>query len=1537
MRTVFAFIAALLISSAVYAQCIVSFPYSENFNGAGWVIPPNTTQTGSLASCWTRNPTTNGFVWVPGPSATINAFTGPVSDFSGNGKFVYTETVSFTNPPNAANILSPQIDLSTAVAPELSFYYYMYGAQIGALSIQVNNGSSNWTTLSTVSGQQQTTNTGSWIKVTQSLAAYAGDTIRLRFVGTKANFSNQSRIAIDQISVQEAPTCAPVTNVYLTNTTASTTQIGWFAGSTSSTSWEIEYGPFGFSQGNGTIITTSNNPETITGLAGSTTYAFYVREVCSPTDKSPWEGPHYTTTSCSSPLSIPYTETFEHPGWINWINNLNPGSLAPCWIPAPTSGFGYQWLVNPNNFNAAIASGPNGDHTTGNGKYVAAQVWTGSALTSVLRSPQIDLSTGTNPQLSFWYHMYGSGIDKLDVEIKPAVGGSWTNLTTITGQQQTLATAPWQQASVSLAAYGNQTVFIRFVAKRLNTTNNAAEIAIDDLSIVSGSGCPQPSGLVVNNITTGSAEVAFTPVGTTGQYEINFGLTGYNINTQGTSVLVSGSPQTITALIQNSTYDVYVRKLCSNDTSIWVGPVTFTTPCIYFAPYTENFDDSDWTTGSQTFPQTIGTIDDCWDRTTNTTYFWMAGPKQFPSFSTGPQNDHTTGSGKFMFANTTTYGGTSPLTADFTTPLINLAPLDTPELSFWYHMFGAQIGSLIVQVNNGSSWVTIKTITGQQQTGKTSAWLEEIINLQAYANDTIRLRFRATKNINTFNTEVAIDDIDIHEIPACPKPDDLLATNPTFNAINLSWVTGGASNWILKYGAPGFTPTTANYAAVNSNPFTLSGLSQNTDYEIWIRDSCGTGSVSDWYGPVFFRTACSPISAPYLENFDGSSFATWSFTDQDGTIDPCFVRSDTNEYYWVVGPGQFTSFQTGPSADHTTGSGKYFYTRTNVFVNGGVNTILQTPWIDLSTLSAPELRFWYHMYGINIDKLQVRVRRFDGTQQVVKTLTGQQQFSSAAAWQEEIVQLANFIDDTVRIIFTGFTTGSGIRAEIAIDDISLNNPQNCAAPTNVALGAITNNSIQVTWNSSSSAAGSIIEYGPAGFSLGAGTIVSNVTSPHTLNGLTQNTAYDVYVRDSCTWGNLSTRVGPVTDTTLQCVAVTAAFTTSATGLAVAFNATTSGGNPDTYSWDFGDGTNGTGVNASHTYATGGAYNVLLIVSNSCGNIDSLTQTIVVCEPLVPAFTFVKTALTVNFDATTTTGTGVQYSWLYGDGNSGSGQTSTHTYSNDGVYTVSLIVSDTCGAVDTLNLSVSACDSLNPQIAFTQNGLVVDFTVSGASSAVNYNWNFGDGNTGTGATPTHTYGVTGTYNVSVVVTNVCGEQATANILVTLCNVPKASWTYSIISSNSSGMKVQFDGTSSIGASSFIWDFGDGNTNNTTAIPVHTYVPAGLFWVVKLTVANDCGDEDFFQSSLAAMGIDDFERVGMTTLPNPADEALILLVPSILEVKKIEIYDSSGKAIGVESEITGTSITIPTRVLSSGGYILKVYTNAGMATYKILVQH
>jgi PKD repeat protein len=127
----------------------------------------------------------------------------------------------------------------------------------------------------------------------------------------------------------------------------------------------------------------------------------------------------------------------------------------------------------------------------------------------------------------------------------------------------------------------------------------------------------------------------------------------------------------------------------------------------------------------------------------------------------------------------------------------------------------------------------------------------------------------------------------------------------------------------------------------------------------------------------------------------------------------------------------------------------------------------------------------------------------------------------------------------------------------------------------------------------------------------------------------------------------------------------------------------------------------------------------------------------------------------------------------------------------------------------------------------------DGTVAG------YAWNFGDGQTGTGATPSHTYGAGGTYQVRLTVTDNLGATAVVTNAVTVTapnGTPVADMAVSC-----TGFACSYDGSGSSDAdgtiSSWAWDFGDGQTG-TGKTTTHTYAAAGNY-VVKLVVTDDKG--------------------------------------------------------------------------------------------------
>jgi len=146
---------------------------------------------------------------------------------------------------------------------------------------------------------------------------------------------------------------------------------------------------------------------------------------------------------------------------------------------------------------------------------------------------------------------------------------------------------------------------------------------------------------------------------------------------------------------------------------------------------------------------------------------------------------------------------------------------------------------------------------------------------------------------------------------------------------------------------------------------------------------------------------------------------------------------------------------------------------------------------------------------------------------------------------------------------------------------------------------------------------------------------------------------------------------------------------------VTFTASTAGGtSPYTVTWDFGDGSSGTGASVAHAFTSAGAFAVSESVTDSASPSQSATSTNTVIvlatqPPLSTGFTFLPSSPVAGspstFTALTSGGTApYTYSWDFGDGVTGTGSSISHYYSSIGSYTVGLQVSDSKG----LTVSVS---------------------------------------------------------------------------------------------------------------------------------------------------------------------------------------------------------------------------------------------------------
>lgn len=390
-----------------------------------------------------------------------------------------------------------------------------------------------------------------------------------------------------------------------------------------------------------------------------------------------------------------------------------------------------------------------------------------------------------------------------------------------------------------------------------------------------------------------------------------------------------------------------------------------------------------------------------------------------------------------------------------------------------------------------------------------------------------------------------------------------------------------------------------------------------------------------------------------------------------------------------------------------------------------------------------------------------------------------------------------------------------------------------------SLGGCINNSFTFTDNSNvSGVANYMYDFGDATISL-----LQNSTHTYTAAG-----TYKVilYVTNANGCKDSTSRI--ITVTTKP----TASFSLS--GLVPCTNNNTitlvnSSTNATSYVWNFGDGNGSTLINPTKTYATSGTYKITLFATNSNGCVDSTSQTITLTNKPSAAFTVSSTSqcLTSNsfVFASVSTGNISSYFWNFGDGTNSSASNPTKIYNAQGVYNVTLTVTNANGCTDVATQVVNVTGK--PIISYTVNnasqciiGNVFTFTNTSPNQiGITYYWNFGDGILSSLNTISKVYTSTGTFSVSLTAVNVngCVDSLLRTVNVLAKPAPSFNVSSSVQCVNNSFV---FTNTTTNTATNYIWKFGDGNTSTATS-PTYSYTVGGTY-VVTLIASNAGGCVD-----------------------------------------------------------------------------------------------
>ena len=325
-----------------------------------------------------------------------------------------------------------------------------------------------------------------------------------------------------------------------------------------------------------------------------------------------------------------------------------------------------------------------------------------------------------------------------------------------------------------------------------------------------------------------------------------------------------------------------------------------------------------------------------------------------------------------------------------------------------------------------------------------------------------------------------------------------------------------------------------------------------------------------------------------------------------------------------------------------------------------------------------------------------------------------------------------------------------------------------------------------------------------------------------------------------------------------------------------------------YSWDFGDGSTSNAPNPPpHFYGASGTYTINLTVTNALGCTHSFSRTVNVYAPptvgiQVANLCFGETSVFTPVIGTDPGNPVTNWAWDFGDGAVSALQSPTHQYAAAGPYTITLSVTTPyCGSTGSQAVNVQA----RPNASFTPVPVLgcspMDVSFANASTgATQYLWLFGDGATANTLNAAHTYintGVTDTvFTTTLIASSPFGCADTASVDITVAPGVVAGFSHNAVP-GCAPMDVAFV-NSSTGATSYLWDFGDGSTSSAVN-PAHTYVNNTFFLsmhTVSLTAFSPAGCQAMVTQQVMVYPAPDFSFVAQ---PDSGCSPLTVTFPSV----------------------------------------------------------
>ena len=376
--------------------------------------------------------------------------------------------------------------------------------------------------------------------------------------------------------------------------------------------------------------------------------------------------------------------------------------------------------------------------------------------------------------------------------------------------------------------------------------------------------------------------------------------------------------------------------------------------------------------------------------------------------------------------------------------------------------------------------------------------------------------------------------VNIAPAPTCPQPTAFTNLGATDTEIDLSWTAGGSElSWQIQYGPPGFTLGTGDSVVATTNPYTLTNLTPNSFYQVYVMAICSSTDSSFYSGPLTFNTYNQGIYMDWSTDCPAAGFIDIATTGTDLGL------TDDSEIGMAL---PFPILYQGTLVNDCTignnGGMALGTTTAQIGYGGNMTTLVGNfifPWGD--DMDDETGNVYQQTIGTAPNRTFIvqwdNICNFSGSA-TAPTVTFQVQFDEATGkiwfvYDDVVFGAPNAADDYAANADIGV---SGPNQDL---NVSNNNPtylQNnscvefyytdCPKPKNFVTTFLNDAEIQFGWTAGfSNETNWVIEYDTAGFTPGTGTIMNETNTFSTISGLTQLTDYTIYIYALCANGDTS--------------------------------------------------------------------------------------------------------------------------------------------------------------------------------------------------------------------------------------------------------------------------------------------------------------------------------------------------------------------------------------------------------------------------------